>query len=493
MTVSETLDITLDRNAAIPQYQQIRDQIQVQIETGRLRPGTRLPGSRSLATALGVARVSVITAYQLLEQAQWLESHDRRGLFVRGAIGEVRSLSRSLRDGDYGEAIGINPANTASGYFPKLIQFSLGSLPSDFIPVEAMRTALNRALDRDIMGVLGHEPTEGYPPLRRAIAEWVAQLGVTVGHEDVLITGGCQQAIDLVVQSLVPQGGVILTTDPTYIGLIDIARARGMTLLTVPYNHGELNFEMLVNIAAERNPRLFYMMPTFHNPTGSVLPTAARRQLLAWSDSYHIPILEDGVYDGLWYSPNTLQPLKAMDAQGNVLYASGFSKTVAPGSRIGYLLVSERLRSRIIRVKQAADVGTPGLHQRAMADLISSGTLTAHLEKVRKACQARRDALIHEWQKTFSDWQFSIPQGGLYLWATMPTDGPTAAQLAEQAQKTGVDFALGADFSPVDSHISAAENRAIRLNFATHPPPIIAEGIRRLQQAYLRCASAYGE
>jgi len=349
-----------------------------------------------------------------------------------------------------------------------------------------MRAALNRALDRDITGVLGHEPTEGYPPLRRAIADWVAQLGITVERDEVLITGGCQQAIDLVVQSLVPQNGVILTTDPTYIGLIDIARARGMTLLTVPYSHGELDFERLVNIAAERTPRLFYMMPTFHNPTGAVLPTAARRQLLAWSDAYHIPILEDGVYDGLWYSPNTLQPLKAMDDQGNVLYASGFSKTVAPGSRIGYLLVGERLRSRIIRVKQAADVGTPGLQQRAMADLISSGTLTAHLEKARRACQVRRDALLREWQRTFSDWQFSIPQGGLYLWATMPTDGPTAAQLAVQAEETGVDFALGADFSPIDSQVSGADNRAIRLNFATHPPPIIAEGIRRLKQAYMR-------
>ena len=178
-----------------------------------------------------------------------------------------------------------------------------------------------------------------------------------------------------------------------------------------------------------------------------------------------------------------LLPLKAMDDSGSVLYASGFSKTVAPGSRIGYLLAGERLRSRILRVKQAADVCTPGLQQRVMTDLISSGALAIHLEKVRRACQLRRDALLNEWQRSFSGWSYSIPLGGLYLWATMPPNGPSVEQLAARVAQMGVDFALGTDFSPSgkpDSHNYAA----IRLNFATHPSPVIVEGLRRLQLAY---------
>jgi 2-aminoadipate transaminase len=164
-----------------------------------------------------------------------------------------------------------------------------------------------------------------------------------------------------------------------------------------------------------------------------------------------------------------------------VLYASGFSKTVAPGSRIGYLLVGERFRDRILRIKQAADISTPGLNQRAMADLITSGTLTLHLERVRKACRIRRDVFFQEWQQTFGDWTQSIPEGGLYLWTTLPAGGPSTQQLFVQSRNMGVDFALGADFSP-NSH--GSENNAIRLNFAAYPARVLVEGIRRLRCAY---------
>jgi len=264
--------------------------------------------------------------------------------------------------------------------------------------------------------------------------------------------------------------------------LIDIARARGLDMVTVAYRDGGLDFETLDAIATDSNPHLFYVMPTFHNPTGALLPANSRRRLLAWCERRHIPILEDGVYDGLWYNNADIQPLKAMDEQGEVLYASGFSKTVAPGSRIGYLLAGERMRGQIMRVKQTADVSTPGLHQRAMALLISDGSLMRHLEAVRKACQARRDVFLMEWQSLFSDWHYRIPQGGLYLWATMPLDGPDAKQLAAQAQGLGVDFALGTDFSP--NH-NGEQNYTIRLNFTTHPLSVMKEGLNRLKQAYL--------
>src|SRR5205807_3324 len=160
-------------------------------------------------------------------------------------------------------------------------------------------------------------------------------LGIYVEADQVLVTGGCQQAIDLAVQSLVPQNGVLLTTDPTYVGLIDIARARHLELITVPWIESGIDLNAVERIIQDRQPHLFYLMTTFHNPTSAILPLPQRRRLLALAGNYRLPILEDGVYDGLAYEGFSLPSLRAMDDTGIVLYASGFSKTVVPGTRIG--------------------------------------------------------------------------------------------------------------------------------------------------------------
>ncbi len=275
--------------------------------------------------------------------------------------------------------------------------------------------------------------------------------------DQVLVTGGCQQAIDLAVQSLVPPNGVVLTTDPTYIGLIDIAHTRNLELVTIAWSEQGIDLDRLEAIIQERRPHLFYLMTTFLNPTGAVLSMPQRRRLLALAANYHLPILEDGVYDGFDYEDAGLPSLCALDEHGIVLYASGFSKTVVPGTRIGYLISSEQMYARISRVKQAADVCTPGLNQRAMTELLSSGQLNAHLEVVRRACK----------------------NGGLYVWVEIPRTGPNAVDLLEKASAQGVDFAVGASFSP-----NASWPYHLRLNFTSYAPAVLEEGIRRLWNAW---------
>lgn len=205
-----------------------------------------------------------------------------------------------------------------------------------------------------------------------------------------------------------------------------------------------------------------------------------RRQLLALTAHYKLPILEDGVYDGFDYEEKPLQSLCALDDSGLVLYASGFSKTVVPGTRIGYLISSKQLHKRISRVKQAADVCTPGLNQRAMTELLRSGLLTSHMEKVRHACKIRRDALLSALTHfTNGTWHWDIPSGGLYVWIEIPSTGPTTADLHHKAAQLGVDFAIGNSFSP-----DAAWPYHLRVNFTSYPPPVLEEGIRRLWTAW---------
>jgi GntR family transcriptional regulator/MocR family aminotransferase len=469
--------IPLNRDAPETLYQQLFDYFKAQILNGELKPGIRLPASRALAQELRISRISVVNAYAALENAGLVTSRRRRGLFVAEKLPVLHS-GWMLNDGDFASA---NLDKQANGQdYPTLISLSTGSLPADFMPVEALRRALNTVLDRDAGAALGYELTEGYEPLRRAIAGQLHSLGINAKADHVLVTGGCQQAIDLAVQSLVPQNGVLLTTDPTYIGLIDIARTRHLELVTVPWTENGINLDNIEMLIQDRQPHLFYLMTTFHNPTGGVLSLPQRRRLLALAANYHLPILEDGVYDGLAYEGSAVPSLRAMDDKGVVLYASGFSKTVVPGTRIGYLLSSERLSARISRVKQAADVCTPGLNQRAMTELLGSGQLTAHLEGVRHACKRRRDALLAALTRFTGDkWRWTKPPGGLYVWVELPQDGPTAADLLQPARELGVDFAVGTSFSP-----DGTWPYHMRLNFTSYSPPILEEGVRRLWTAW---------
>ncbi len=472
--------ITLDRNAPEALYQQLFNYFKTHILSGEFEPGTRLPASRTLARELNLSRISVVNAYTALEQAGLIVSRDRRGLFVADKL-PASLPDWTLNDGDFMPAHGDRHANNRD--YPVLINLSSGSLPVDFMPVEAMRRALNAVLDRDAGAALGYEPTDGYKPLRRAIADQLHSLGMTVETDRVLVTGGCQQAIDLAIQAIVPQDGVLLTTDPTYIGLIDVARTRHLELVTVPWTENGIDLHQVETIIQNRHPHLFYLMTTFHNPTGAVLPMQQRRRLLALAAHYKLPILEDGVYDGLAYEGSPLPSLRALDETGMVLYASGFSKTVVPGTRIGYLVSSKQLHKRISRVKQAADVCTPGLNQRAMTELLRSGQLTAHLEKVRHACKHRRDALVVALDRYANEtWHWVTPAGGLYIWLELPKTGPNAAELLQKAAKLGVDFAIGNSFSP-----DAVWPYHLRLNFTCYPPHILEEGIRRLWMAWSAC------
>lgn len=469
--------ITLNRNTAEAIYQQLFKHFKGRILSGEMKPGTRLPASRALADELQISRTSVVNAYTELENAGLIVTRARRGLFVVDKVPMVHA-DWLLSDGDF---IPSSAASMGHSHdFPALISLSSGSLPIEIMPVEAMRHALNAVLERDAGAALNYEPTEGYQPLRRAIADQLHSRGMTIHPESVLVTGGCQQAIDLAVQSLVPANGLILTTDPTYVGLIDIARTRNLELLTIPWSEQGIDLNALEALIQDRRPHLFYLMTTFLNPTGAVLSLQQRRQLLGLIVNYHLPMLEDGVYDGFDYDGTALPTLRTLDETGMVLYANGFSKTVVPGTRIGYLIASAPLYARIQRVKQAADVCTPGLNQRAMTELLRTGQLDAHLDMVRRACQHRRDALLAALnQYAAGNWRWTTPHGGLFVWVELPASGPTAPDLLETAHTNGVDFAVGSSFSP-----NGSWNYHFRLNFSSYPARILEEGIRRLWQAW---------
>ncbi|NJL94062.1 MAG: PLP-dependent aminotransferase family protein [Anaerolineae bacterium] len=481
----ETLvdQIPLDRQSDEPIYQQLIRFFQAQIMNGQLQPGTRLPPSRDLARSLGIGRISVVSAYNELQTLGLISAHPGRGTFVTG-ISEVSRANPAPPRLATRQA--INQQNLRElmrlARKPGVIGFDVGTPPVDFLPVEAFRRAIDAVLDKDGAAAIAYEAPEGYLPLRRATRDYLSSQGISCRPENILVTGGAQQAIDLVVQSILTPGDLILTPTPTYVGILDIAQVRQVVPLGVPCDENGVRLDALEDILVEYHPRLMYLNPTFSNPTGQTMPLHRRRQILRLAQQYNMLILEDGVYHELHFEDPAPPSLKALDETGGtVLHASGFSKILLPGTRIGYVIAErEDARERMLRVKQAADICTPTLNQRAMHMFLARGGLPAHLDRVRHILRARRDATVAAAERYLPPrLRWNKPRGGLYLWVELPQDGPTAAEFYLSAIQHRVAFAVGSLFYP-----NGDGDYTMRINFAAHTPEVIEEGFKRLQKAW---------
>jgi DNA-binding transcriptional MocR family regulator len=479
--------LSLNKSAVEPIYRQLIRNIREQIAHGDLHPGDRLPASRDLASELGISRISVVNAYAELQATGLLLAHPGRGTFVAGTLSGSTD-SREARMAVL-PSVAANPIVQSMHRLaqqPGIIALSGGAPAEEFLPAQALRQSINAVLDRDGAAALAYEETEGYPPLRQIVSDYVSSLGIQCRLEQVLITGGCQQALDLIVQSTMSDGDTLLTTNPTYLGILDIARIRRVIPVGVAMDAEGIRLDLLEEAIAAHRPRLIYLAPTHHNPTGTVMPIHRRRQLLKIAAAANVPIVEDGVYHELTYSGQPPPPLKALDEDGIVLHASGFSKIVLPGTRIGYLIADRSAWEQVLTVKQAADVCTPGLNQRAMHHYLQTGALRGHLERVRHACRERRDAALEAARRFLPEGaRWSEPPGGVYLWIELPHDGPTAAELYVSAIQHGVAFAIGATF-----HTDGNGPYFIRINFAAQPPDQIREGMRRLASAWRSVATS---
>jgi GntR family transcriptional regulator / MocR family aminotransferase len=491
--ISAANGIKIDRNSEEPIYKQLIRHIRQQIESGELPAGTRLPATRDLSKTIKVSRISVVNAYAELRAEGYLSAHAGRGTFVAregNPAGHITQTSATnlghnsdLQDThDYSMRDMMRMARR-----PGVINFSHGAPPAEFYPTQQLREALNYVLDRDAAAALSYEVPEGYGPLRVAVREYVSALGIQCSPDHVLITGGAQQALDLVVQALVGEGDTMLTATPTYIGIIDIARARRVHLHSIPSDEDGIRVDCLENYLIEHNPRLIYVMPSFQNPTGRVMSMHRRRQLLNLANDYQVPIVEDSVYHEFRFEGEPYPPLKALDDTGIVIYVSAFTKMLLPGMRIGYLIATDGQLERLVRVKQAADISTSGLNQRAIHWLLKRGVLAQQLERNNHELKRRRDAAMLAAQKYLpADTHWETPLGGLYLWVRLPKSGPTAAELFIAAVQLGVSFAIGNVF-----YVSGGGAYRIRLNYGIQPPDKIEEGFRLLGQAWRTLASDY--
>ena len=484
------MQIKLNRHNGKALYLQIVEALRSSIDAGQLPPYTRLPSSRQLARQLSVNRITVVNAYAELEAEGLVKSHVGRGTFVaevptpipgeKGAPAWRPPLQKLPHHS-------LNPNQVVremmrTDRHPGVISFALGSPAGDFIPVVEFRQALNEVLRRDGVEALQYGDSIGYFPLRQTIARYLIRQGVDVAADDILITDGCQQALDLVLRVLGRDGDTALVENPSYLGLLDIITSHHMTPIGVPTDGHGLQVEKLEPLILRYRPQLLYLVPNFQNPTGATMPLERRRQLLEIGHRYNLPILEDNIYHELYHHVPPPTPLIGLDyGPGSlVFHASSYSKMLIPGLRLGYLIAPSAMQERVIALKQALDISTASLNQRALDIYLHSGHFESHLDQVRRAYIDRRDVMLAAARRYFPDtarWQ--VPAGGLYLWVEMDSAGPRAADLYLKAIDYGVAFGIGSVFFAHNP-----SHHTMRLNYAARKPEEIEEGMRRLGKAW---------
>jgi 2-aminoadipate transaminase len=377
---------------------------------------------------------------------------------------------------------------------PEVISFGGGLPAPDFFPVERFQEACQRVLAHQAKSALQYSTTEGYQPLREMIARHSGRYGITISPDNVLITTGSQQALDLIAKLLINPGDRVLVEAPTYLGALQAFNVLGAEYVSVPTDNSGLQTSRL-EAALRSGPKFMYILPNFQNPAGVTLSLERRKSLVALADKYGIPIVEDDPYGQLRYEGEHLPPLLVLDRDtrgirrdngyhlGNVIYLSTFSKTLAPGLRLGWIVAPADVIARLVQLKQGADLHTSTFTQYVAFEVARGGFLDRHVRRLRQCYQERRDAMLaalEECLPASSGVSWTRPAGGLFLWMQLP-EGMDSRCLLEAALQRNVAFVPGDAFFADEE----AGRRYLRLNFSCAKPEVIREGIGRLAAAVL--------
>ncbi len=484
--------IPLDRQSTVPLYEQIGDYLRQGILSGSLVAETRLPASRQLARDLGVNRITIENAYAALETDGLVYSKIGSGTYVMPAapLPVIPKHSeetpwplwqQNLPDRGPGQRALVENLRKSIAH-PDPISFAGGVSDAHLFPTDDFRKVLQAVMRRDGMEALDYGERSGYLPLRNTITHILASQGLQTRPENVLVTAGSQQAISLVCQLLLQPGDTILVESPTYSGALDLFRALNFKIISVPMDGQGMQVEALEKLLQQHHPKLIYTIPNFHNPTGTCLNGARRRQLIILADRYNIPILEDDFVGDLRYDGRAQPALKALDPGGRVIYASTFSKMLMPGLRVGFLIIDGPLYDALVKFKRVNDLATSSLIQRALENYVTVGRYQAHLRRSCQIFRKRRNAMMESLHRHLpTGIRLDPPQGGLFLWLKLP-DTLSADELLPLAVEEGVDFMPGSGF-----FTGADDGRNwLRLNFVVQPEEKIEAGILRLGKAVKR-------
>lgn len=462
-----------------PLYRRLAEAIRSAIRRGEMPSGSRLPTERALAAELSVSRSTVVAAYDLLRGEGWLESRQGSGTWVRrqasvvrfgedrpGFLGRSTVTFRALIEGP-GEGIEFTCAALAAG--------DLFERPAVALALEDLAGFARTAI--------GYEAA-GYMPLRAAIADHLTRRwALPTAADEVIVTTGAQQAVGLAAALYARPGDVVAVEDPTYLTAIDVFAAVGVRLLPVPVGVQGVRPERLREAMLDVSPRFAYLMPTFHNPTGALMPERERREIAHLAQELQVPIVEDlTVADLALEGEEPPPPIGAFQGEVPVLSIGSLSKVLWGGLRIGWIRAPEPVIQRLARMKLVTDHGSSTVSQIVALRLL--GELESIRDERRALVRERRAALEALLREHLPSWSWDRPTGGLCLWVRLPAGDATS--FSQFATRHGVTLVPG-PMTSVDGHFGDR----VRLPYVLEPGPM-REGVERLARAWAEYGPTIG-
>ena len=463
--------LQFDESLELPIYRQICVQIRDAALNGSLEPGERLPATRTLADQLGLNRQTISSAYELLEQQGFIKGQVGRGSFVTlPPSGQPRKL-------DWDSILQNEPNLAAPPSAPdSLISFT-ASRPSELLfPLDEFRATCREVINEPAAAaILQLGAPAGYRPLRRYLLD-----GTAHPTDDVIVTNGVQQALDLIQRVLCGNnGGPVVIEDPVYPGLKNIFATAGTRVVGVPVGIDGIDLDALARVLLKDRPRLLILTPNFQNPTGATMPLDSRRQVIKMAREAQVVLIENDIYGDLRYRGGTLPTLKELDESGDVVLLKSFSKLAFPGLRVGWVVAPKQLTSRLAEAKQCCDLHTDQLSQAVLLRFAESGRLAMHRQNVLKTGLERLECALETCRRTMPEGTiYTKPEGGMNLWIRLP-EQLDSGELLGSAQREGVAYLPGKYFA-----VQRDQSSCLRISFAGLEPDKIRHGLEVLGKLF---------
>lgn len=481
-----------------PRYRQLIEQIRRRIETGHLLPDEKLPSTRRLADKLGLHRSTVALAYQELWALGYVDLHPgsvprvrRRMPMTAAADPDGKSLIRwQTTASPAADAIWrtFRDRYPSVAGKPASAPIDFGSLDMDqrLFPLENFRSSLNRALQKRGPALLGYGDRAGLPSLRKTIALRLRNHGIRVTSDEILLTNGSQQGIDLVLRMIAAPARSVAIESPTYAQLLPLIRFYGLRAVEIPIRRDGMDLAMLAGEISRGKPSLVYTMPNFQNPTGLSSSQVHREQLLSLCETNRIPILEDGFEEEMKYFGKVVMPIKSMDKHHLVIYCGTFSKVLFPGVRIGWIAAERECIERLVAIRSFSELSPPSILQAAIDEFCRNGFYDRHITRMHRVFRKRMQAALHSLHLHIRpEWaEWTEPNGGYLIWLKLKPVPGRSPDWKTLLAAHGVRASMGDSF-----FFSRARDTHMRLSISTLNEEEIDEGARRLSGALRRAHS----
>ena len=367
---------------------------------------------------------------------------------------------------------------------PGIISFAGGFPDPALFDVEGIREASERVLSGHPGAVLQYGATEGWAPLREALAEYLSAKGISANPDQIITTTGSQQGLDLIGKTMINPGDKVIVEGPTFLATIQCFRLYGADIVSAPIDADGVQLDVLERLIIEHQPKLVYLIPTFGNPSGALLSLARRQRILELAAQHRVLVVEDDPYGELYFG--ALPPPSLLALSDNVpgsreflAYCGSFSKVLSPGLRVGWMVAPPELLANAVMCKQFSDAHTSNLTQAIAAQYLGLKRMDAALDVVRKTYAERAQTMAKSLQQALGDAvTFNAPEGGMFFWSRLTAPHADAAEFAKRAIDNGVAFVPGAPFFATD-----VDKATFRLSFATADKDKIIEGVQRLAKA----------